>query len=201
MAFIAKPAETPRWATDGGADVTTPPTGKQDSGWINEKPPRQYFNWLHKWTYLWIAYLENRTDGLIAKYDAIVGSASYASHASLTALMADPGIAAIKSVLIISSETVNATHVLNANDMIFEFKPGVVYSKGSAGTALQVTGLRNKILNGRFTGFNGGSDEAIELTSAAKNNRIIDNLFNDCTTDIQDDGENNSLQGNLVEVP
>lgn len=62
MADIAKPAEKPKWATGGSAAVTTPPSGKQDLGWVIEYPPHQFFNWLAKWTYRWIEYFEAKGD-------------------------------------------------------------------------------------------------------------------------------------------
>jgi hypothetical protein len=54
MAVINKPVEKPAWATGLAADVQTPSSGKQAIGWISEKPPFQFFNWLAKFTYLWI---------------------------------------------------------------------------------------------------------------------------------------------------
>jgi hypothetical protein len=62
MTEIAKPAERPRWASDVSADVITPSSGKQDTGWVQEYPPLQYFNWLGKYTYEWLNYLERNTD-------------------------------------------------------------------------------------------------------------------------------------------
>ena len=52
-------ATLPRWATDGGANVVEPSSGKKDDGWtVNEKPPASYFNWLQKMAYTWLAWLD-----------------------------------------------------------------------------------------------------------------------------------------------
>jgi hypothetical protein len=60
--MATKPAERPNFATGGSALIETPTVGKQEIGWVGEKPPLQWFNWLHKWTYEWLRYLELVTD-------------------------------------------------------------------------------------------------------------------------------------------
>ena len=54
---MAKPTK-PEFATSGA--VTEPAASRKATGWISaEKPPHQFFNWLHYQTYLWINYLES----------------------------------------------------------------------------------------------------------------------------------------------
>lgn len=53
--------EKPKWAT--GITVTAPPSGKQLIGWIKEKPPFGYFNWLARTTYDWINNLGDASAG------------------------------------------------------------------------------------------------------------------------------------------
>jgi len=55
---MAKPLSLPRWA-DVGGEITVPSSGKQDIGWIAEKPARQYFNWWMNLVYQWLVYLSN----------------------------------------------------------------------------------------------------------------------------------------------
>ena len=62
MTEIVKPTERPRWASDVSADVITPSGAKQNTGWVQEYPPLQFFNWLGKFTYQWLDYLEKHTD-------------------------------------------------------------------------------------------------------------------------------------------
>src|SRR5690606_21842394 len=56
-----RPNAVPEWATDPGAGVVEPPTGKKAQGWVQgEKPPAGYFNWLFSLLTRWIAWLANR---------------------------------------------------------------------------------------------------------------------------------------------
>ncbi len=41
----------------GGLNVLEPSDSIKDSGWIwDEYPPAEIFNWLHRYTYLWLKY-------------------------------------------------------------------------------------------------------------------------------------------------
>lgn len=70
--MIARPTIYPQWATDdivdpssGQNNVVTPPTEKQTDGWdLKEFPPRQWFNWLGRYTYLWIKWLDQQQQTL-----------------------------------------------------------------------------------------------------------------------------------------
>jgi hypothetical protein len=53
--------------------VITPSSGKQDTGWVQEYPPLQYFNWLGKYTYEWLNYLERNTDASLGGGGPLVG--------------------------------------------------------------------------------------------------------------------------------
>jgi len=57
--------EKPKWAT--AITVVAPPSGKQLIGWIKEKPPFAYFNWLARLTYDWI----NNLADVSAGYDSV----------------------------------------------------------------------------------------------------------------------------------
>lgn len=67
MSFT-RPVIYPVWATEdvvdpvsGQNNVVTPPTEKQTNGWdLSEFPPRQWFNWLGRYTYEWIAWLDQQ---------------------------------------------------------------------------------------------------------------------------------------------
>ena len=58
----------PKWAAldqvdpiSGQQNVVEPPPEKKDSGWSYlEKPPRQWWNWLQRQTYLCLEYLMNQ---------------------------------------------------------------------------------------------------------------------------------------------
>ncbi len=61
MAF-SRPPEFPRWAdVGGGAGVSVPPGGKQDTGWIlGDVPPANWLNWMQLRNYQWLRYLDER---------------------------------------------------------------------------------------------------------------------------------------------
>jgi hypothetical protein len=64
MAFLPKPDEVPEFAKNdivdpstGQNNVAEPPTSKKNAGWAwQEKPARNWMNWLHRKTYQWIDY-------------------------------------------------------------------------------------------------------------------------------------------------
>lgn len=65
-----KPDFLPAWATEdqldpitGQYNVVMPPSEKELSGWtFEEKPNRQWWNWLQRQTYLWIKYFNENLD-------------------------------------------------------------------------------------------------------------------------------------------
>lgn len=65
---ITRPSIYPQWAsedvvdpTSGQNNVVTPPSEKQTNGWdLKEFPPRQWFNWLGRYTYEWILWLDQQ---------------------------------------------------------------------------------------------------------------------------------------------
>ena len=56
---MPKPSTSyPTWATDGAADIDTPPTQEQDLGWVFEDiPPAGYFNWKWNLDGQWLTWL------------------------------------------------------------------------------------------------------------------------------------------------
>lgn len=56
--MATKPTVEPSWATDGGADIVEPASGKKATGWVvDEKPPAGFFNWYMNLMYLWKKFL------------------------------------------------------------------------------------------------------------------------------------------------
>lgn len=195
MPALSKPAEKPEWATDGAADVLTPSAGKQVLGWISEKPPYQWFNWLAKFTYLWINYFENVTDRVGAEFDAVVGSTPASTHTTIE----DAITAGAKNILVISP-IVLTVNVTLGNDVTIRFKPLATITKGGAATrGLILDGRRIRVYDGRMLGFSGGGDVGVELTANAKDCLVSGTMFELGTTStISDLGSNNSFT-NLIE--
>jgi hypothetical protein len=96
---MAKPATQARWSTDVGTTVE-PTSGHKNTGWINERVPFQYLNWLFNMIYQWLVYFEDTTDDtadtLLAYTTAAgVDPASVALTRQATAALADKELAAI----------------------------------------------------------------------------------------------------------
>lgn len=204
---MAKPASKPDW-TVGNPDfatVTQEPTNtKKEAGWLpDERPPREYMNWLFFNIHEWIEYFEGATDGLLlqlGQFDAVVGFGG--THATINDLMGDPGIATLKNVLITNQSAPAVNQVINQPGMNFTFKPqAAIIGGGGATIGLTVDAVRVRIFNARMTGFNGGGEVGLRLTANAKNCLVSGCMFNDDTTTLDDLGANNSLIGNIEEIP
>lgn len=67
---LPKPTKLPQWAsedeidqTSGQYNVVEPPLERKRLGWyLGEKPNRQWWNWLHRQTWLWLAYFDENLD-------------------------------------------------------------------------------------------------------------------------------------------
>lgn len=197
MTVLAKPAEKPEWATDVAADVETPLPGKQVLGWISEKPPYQWFNWLAKFTYLWINYFENVTDRVGAEFDAVVGSISSATHTTIEDAIA----AGAKNILVVSPITLTVDVTLT-NDITLRFKPLATITKGGTATrGLILDGRRIRVYDGRILGFNGMGDIGVALTANAKDCLVTGTMFELGTTaTVNDLGANNNFVGLIEEI-
>lgn len=76
MTLLEQPTTLPRWATvpetdalSGQPNVVEPPDGKKDSGWhYREKPPRNWWNWIQKTNYDWLAFLDEQKQALHSDY-------------------------------------------------------------------------------------------------------------------------------------
>jgi len=206
---MAKPVSKPDW-TVGNPDfgtVTVEPTAqKKEDGWFaDERPPREFFNWLFYIIDAWIKYFEGVTDGLIAlqsTFDAVVGTGG--THADINEVMNDGNIANIKRILVISPLVVVVKQTINQPDIHIEFKPNATFTDGAdlpTGLELTAVAKRCNILYGRFSGFdNGGGDEAITLLAGADNCLLMGNRFFSNSNDITDNADNTSMVGNIVEV-
>src|SRR5271156_449923 len=68
MSMIPKPSQLPLWAVQDQIDpvsmqnnVLTPPPEMQQYGWTRQQfPPRNWFNWLGRYTYNWLNWLNQQ---------------------------------------------------------------------------------------------------------------------------------------------
>lgn len=56
--MATEPTKLPEWASSGSAAITEPSEAKKDLGWIAEKPPHEYFNWLLNLIYQWVEFFK-----------------------------------------------------------------------------------------------------------------------------------------------
>lgn len=55
---VSKPTKYPEWADGGSAGIVEPSGAKKLLGWVVEKPPYQFFNWLFNLLYQWIEWID-----------------------------------------------------------------------------------------------------------------------------------------------
>ena len=200
--MATKPATKPDWTRTNPTARVEPSGSKKENGWDpNERPPREFMNWLfYSVGVEWLDYFEEVTDGLISlqsTYDVVVGVGG--THATLNDAIADASLGDNLRVLVQDPATLTATQVLSKNGWEIVFKPRAIYSQGAATTpGIQVTGDRVKLVGGRFTDFDGGSDVAIQIDG--ENCRVQDCNFLNCDVSIQDNATNTLLTANLDEV-
>lgn len=107
MGTISKPAQLPRWADVVGAEVTDPPSGKKDTGWVDaEKPPHDYFNWLLLRIYQWLQFVDSpKGTGTTPAFDVNGDTGDAARFTAGGAL----GTAALKATASSNSNGLRAT--------------------------------------------------------------------------------------------
>lgn len=183
MALLAKPTKKPRWADNGGA-ITEPSEAKKDVGWIVEKPPYQFFNWIFNILYQWVNYFESVSDLNKSKYDYYVGASG--THADLASLIADVGVLAGSTVLILENQVLNAQLIVN-KELHIELLPDVSITKGTvAVNAIQITANDVSIKGGKISGFNVGGTSAIEIVTTVLRTMIHEIRFSGNTNDVSD---------------
>lgn len=86
---VSKPTKYPEWADGGSAVITEPSGAKKLLGWIIEKPPYQFFNWLFNLIYQWINWFDQGYQPMTtvtaagATVVALGSSKSYAADVTL----------------------------------------------------------------------------------------------------------------------
>jgi len=190
---MAKPSSHLDWAVgnpDPATNVIEPSPAKKISAWAaDERPPYEFFNWLFFRQDEWNKYFETVTDIGFLLFDAIVGSETGSTHATLQDANDDAGVAINSRILVRASGSQALTTAINLTktgwDVLLE--PGVEYSKDSATEAIILTAARQVIRGGRFTGFTGGGDNAIELTAPAEYCKVLESWFGVGTNNEVDD--------------
>ena len=206
---MARPATKPDWTKNNpnaGTERIEPTAQKKIAGFLaGERPTHEIMNWLFFNISEWIDHIDdtNQTAVTIRQtFDAIIGGAG-ATHSDINAVMADAALAAQDLRILVAGPLVFVqTQIINKDGVeIFGTPGGTIAKGGNTAIGIQIESNRVKIRDARFLNWNedpGGV--AIQLTATSKNCLIVDNSFHTVTTDIEDDGENNILANNLLEI-
>ena len=74
---MSKPTK-PRWADGDPSYIIEPSGAKKTLGWLaGEKPPNQFFNWLHYIYHSWIEYFENKAETISPTYTKSAATATW----------------------------------------------------------------------------------------------------------------------------
>lgn len=134
---------------------------------------------------------------VIGIYDGIVGNQSWATHSTLASAVA--GLAAGARILVTQNQVLNSSVALSKANMEIHLKPGVVISKGSATTGLEVSASGVEIHGGKMSGFSAGGDKAINYQAAATYGKVWGMRFASCDTMIDDSAVDVVQFGNIEE--
>lgn len=205
---MARPPSKPNWLynnPDFATKATEPTAQKKTNGWSpNERPPAEMFNWLQWNISQWIDHFDESNTGAITVrniYNAVLGGTN-STHTDLNAVMADTTLPAQDIRILIAGPLVfTSTQVIDKDGVeIFGTPVGTISKGGSTAIGIQVNNLRVKIRDCRFLNWNETGGIAIQLNSSSKNCLIVDNSFHTVSTDIQDNGTNNVIVNNILEV-
>jgi hypothetical protein len=167
---MAKPSSHLEWCVgnpDPATNVIEPTGAKKITGWAkDERPPYEFMNWLFSQQDLWNKYFEGKTDVLEARADVVIGTSARATHATLQAAVDDVSLGGNLWVLIEDDYTIDTTIQLSKTGWRIDFLPGVVYSKGTATTGIQMAAEGIQIRWGKFSGWTAGGDIAIEQNAS-----------------------------------
>ena len=205
---MARPSSKPDW-TFGNPQVAVkaiePTAEKKTDGWApTERPPAETFNWLFRNISLWINHFDTTNTGAITVrniYNAVLGGTD-STHVDLNAVMADVSLPSQDLKILIAGPLVfSSTQVINKDGVeIYGTPPGTISKGGSTVIGIQVNNARVKIRDCRFLNWNETGGKAIQLQAASKNCLILENSFHTVTTDIEDNGTNNIIANNILEV-
>lgn len=132
-------------------------------------------------------------------FDKVVGDTTKGgvTHANLKAAL-DDAIDGDK-ILVLESEAISVTPVVNNKNIEILFKRGVTFTKDGVVTGLQIDEDDCKIINGRFLNFSAGGDKAILNSAGTDRTMFRDLRFNNCDTNISDLGSKTSEIGTINE--
>ena len=127
----------------GNANVTEPSVSKKANGYnVQEKPPREYFNWFQNIVSLWQFYFGGQSQELIV----ISSNADEQDYATLAAYIADAPAAGDK-VLIKETQALTAQMVI-PDDITLRILDGVLFTRSTLDAASVIELGSNWIIEG-----------------------------------------------------
>jgi len=188
---VAKPTNHIDWTDGAAGKIQAPTAGRQLTGYTSgDRPPAKEHNWIFYFVDLWLKYFETVTDTVtlqLLNYDAVVGAAAGATHATLAA-----AVAAASSgwrILVLDNATINTRVSVNVSGIEIDFKPAVVYTKGADTVSLEISAARVKIKGGRFVGYTVAGNIAVKLLIGADYCQVRESVFAVSTdTEVDDSG-------------
>lgn len=130
-------------------------------------------------------------------YDAVVGSSSFCTHATLNEVMADQNVALLKNILVLDHPALTASQVISQGNLRIEFRRGAKIIAGAyTGTGISINADSVELLGAKFENMTIG----VQVEATKKNNIVNRCRFLACTSDIVDNGINSELSSNLTEV-
>ena len=205
---MARPASKPDWVynnPDFANRAVEPTAQKKTRGWdVGERPPSEIWNWvLYNISQRIDHFDETNASAVTVRqtFDAILGGAN-ATHADLNAVMADAALGVQDLRILITGPLVFAQkQIINKDGVEIFGTPGGNLSKGgNTAIGLQIKSNRVKVRDIRFLNWDEIGGAAIKLTDTSKNCLVVDNSFHTVTTDIEDEGDNNIIVNNILEV-
>jgi hypothetical protein len=122
-----------------------------------------------------------------------------ATHDTLQDAVDDVGVGNNQRVLVKEAFTVNTTINLSKPGWRITFAPGADYTKGSAGTGIQLNADRLELHGARFLNFSTAGNKAVEALAGADNCRVFACNFVSCDTEVDDTLAVVTTLGNITE--
>lgn len=130
-------------------------------------------------------------------WHAIVGSADYCTHATLSAALADSNVLAGSRIIILESDSLSSPVTIAKDNLLIEGAPGVTLTDSGASTGLVINAIGIRIRSLKFSDFS----SAIQINDGNNYNFITECRFNNCSVDVEDQNSaaNNLIFGNITE--
>lgn len=192
---LPKPSSKIEWTVDNPAPGTVrvePTAQEKKDGWdINQRPPREFMNFLFFNLDEWIKYLEQQTDLFVAgNIDAIVDAGGNGTHLTLQAAHDAAEVIPGSKIIIVSDLVLVATQSITKPDIEIEMSPGFRFTKGVGAPATNFTGVdinasakRTRLSHLAFGSatpserFAGGGDLALNVAAAADHVFLMNPIF------------------------